>query len=87
MACEHETFVAQVDVFRLGDDDRLGEVVRFAAEVRIACVDCGRRLGFRGMPQGLSPEEPMCSPDLLEARLPLISPAELELGALVRPEP
>lgn len=79
MSCQHEDFEADVKVGRVTDDDG-GDVVAFVAEVRVRCVECGENFGFRGMPPGLMWEGPTRSPDAREARLPLLSPTELEMN-------
>lgn len=80
MACQHEDFEAEVAVGRItGEED--GDVVAFVADVKIQCAECGEPFGFRGMPPGLSWEGPTRSPNALEARLPLLSPTDLQMNA------
>lgn len=76
--CQHEDFVAHVDVGRITAEEG-GDPVTFEASLTITCAHCAARLGFRGMAAGMSYAFPTRSPDALEARLPLLSPAELEL--------
>lgn len=76
--CHHEHFEAIVNVARVSDVEG-GPITRFAADVRISCVQCRAPFGFRGMPVGMLPGQPTTSPDAIEARMPLISPSELEL--------
>lgn len=78
MSCDHENFEAHVNVGRISETDG-GAITHFVAEVTIVCAACRAPFGFRGMPVGMLPEQPTVSPDALEARMPLISPAELEL--------
>jgi hypothetical protein len=80
--CQHEDFEAMVEVARItdGPDE---DVVGFAAEVTIVCAVCRRSMGFRGLTPGMPASEPGVTPDALTARLPLISPEELDtLGPL-----
>lgn len=63
--CEHEEFEATVEVNRLED------VGRFAADVRIKCRQCGKPFQFLGLPGGLAPDRPTRSVDGTEARLPI----------------
>lgn len=69
--CEHTEFEASVTVNRLED------VKRFAADVRIKCRECGKPFQFIGLPGGLAPDRPTVSVDWTEARLP-IQPAPRE---------
>ena len=69
--CKHLNFVTEATISRItesGDDDT---VVGYSADIKINCADCGQAFVFLGMPFGYSPVQPMCSPDRLEARLPL----------------
>lgn len=70
-ACPHEDFHANVDVNRLhhGDDDPT--ITGFAAEVTIRCLNCEEPFRFIGLPAGMMPDRPACSPDETEARLPI----------------
>lgn len=80
MSCQHEDFEADAKIGRItGEDD--GDVVAFIVDLRVRCVGCGAEFGFRGMPPGLKWDGPTRSPDALEARLPLLSPSELEMNA------
>lgn len=89
VSCEHLDFHAYVDVARIvehlepADEGRApapgDDPVAFRATVRVECAECGAALGFRVPDVGDLPDRPACSPDALELRLPLISPAELEL--------
>lgn len=69
-ACGHEDFEAHVEVNRLthGNDPA---VIGYAAEVKIDCARCGEKFRFIGMPAGMMPDRPACSPDETEARLPI----------------
>lgn len=77
-SCEHRSFRATVEVSRLVEEED-ADAHAWAADVRVACEDCGAPFGFKGMEAGLSFDAPMRSIDALEARLPLMSPMELDL--------
>lgn len=79
MSCQHDNFHANVDVTRILDGEDDGDPTHFVAEVTIRCADCDEPLGFKGMPAGMSFDRPMVSVGGDEARLPLLSPAELNL--------
>ncbi|HZV74620.1 MAG TPA: hypothetical protein VFF79_12955 [Conexibacter sp.] len=79
MTCAHENFEAAVDVTRLHEHEGADSPHAFVADVRVWCRACRAPLGFKGLSAGVSFDQPMCSPDALEARLPLMSPSELSL--------
>jgi len=83
VSCSHPEFRAEVEVTRVlnGQDERAGgEVVAFAADVRVKCVACGEPFAWRGVPCGISVNgAPMRSADGLELRAWLVSPAEMAL--------
>ncbi|MFT9016454.1 MAG: hypothetical protein ABF990_12050 [Acetobacter sp.] len=69
-ACQHENFIAQVDVNRL----RKGEgdpVTDYSADVRIKCADCGLAFRFMGLECGNNRFEPKVSVDATELRIPI----------------
>lgn len=70
-ACPHEDFAAFVDVARIAKDDDDPAIVAFTAEVRIRCAACDEAFRFIGMPAGMLPNRPACSPNEEEARLPI----------------
>jgi hypothetical protein len=77
VSCEHPVFEAQVDVTRVLHD---GELVSFAADVRVRCVACGEPFGWRGVECGASVNgPPMRSADGLQLRAWLLSPSEMKL--------
>jgi hypothetical protein len=80
VSCQHEDFVAVVNVGRIGGGDG-GSPEWFTADVRVNCVHCGEPFAFKGLRCGASQVEPMVSADGLEARLPLASPTEIALSA------
>jgi len=61
--CLHPDFSATVDVNRLED------MGRFMADVRINCASCGRTFRFLGLPVGADLNGAAASPDATEARL------------------
>lgn len=93
--CSHLDFEAHVDVGRVTGDQqqvvnepdedgrsvphRGDEVFAFECSVRVACCACGQSFGFRVPDVGVLGDRPTVSVDALELRVPLISPAELEL--------
>lgn len=64
--CFHMNFRADVKVARIEDTG-----LKYA-DITIRCVDCGSPAVFRGMPTGLSPDQPCGSVDAQEARLPFL---------------
>ena len=70
MTCKHENFNADVEVNRLED------IKRFSADVRIMCVDCGARMVFLGLAAGLNLNGASCSLDATEARLSIVAEGE-----------
>lgn len=76
VTCEHDDeFNSFVGVHRL--TDKAGNVIRYAADIRITCTKCGQPFRFLGLPPGLSSIEPTCSFDGIEARMP-ITPDKIE---------
>lgn len=61
--CAHEQFDSLVTVNRLEDS------VRFVADVRIKCAQCGEPFRFLGLPTGLDLNGASVSVDGQEARL------------------
>lgn len=82
MSCKHPNFTANVEVGRIASDDENlehDEISFFVADVRVECSVCHQRFGFRVPDVGVLGDRPTVSVDALELRVPLISPAELEL--------
>lgn len=80
MSCSHPDFAAFVEVGRIVEDEgEPTDAYAFAASIRVECVACGGKFGWRGFETGVSSHRPMVSVDALELRVPLISPAELEM--------
>lgn len=69
-ACEHEHFVAVVEVNRLCDAEG-GPVTAFSAAITVTCEDCDEPFRWIGAPAGLKPDRPMVSVDETELRAPL----------------
>lgn len=69
-ACVHD-FAAKVDVNRLQKADDDPTIVAFMADIRVWCVGCGEQFRWTGLQAGMSPREPMVSPDERELRAPL----------------
>lgn len=69
--CQHETFRAAVDVFRLSDRDD-GPITHYSADVHIWCVQCGEPFVFVGVPMGISPTHPTSSVDGHKLRVPIM---------------
>jgi hypothetical protein len=64
-ACPHEQFAADVVVNRIED------VGRFMADVRVKCVQCGTPFRFVGLPAGMDYNSPCVSVDACEGRFPI----------------
>lgn len=73
--CEHPEFRAEVDVNRLED------IGRFHADVRIFCAKCGEAFRFIGVPAGLSFTGPAVSVDGIELSLPIEPEGEKRLAS------
>ena len=69
--CEHKDFAAEVEVNRLED------VNRFSADVRIRCNECGQPFRFIGLPTGLDLNGASVSIDGTEARLAIAPKGEV----------
>lgn len=63
--CEHRSFECDVIVNRIED------VGRFMADVRVKCVECGVPFRFIGLPAGLDYNSPCVSVDGTEGRFPI----------------
>jgi hypothetical protein len=80
--CKHLNFMANVEVARIMEEGvpETELASHYYAEVTVKCDQCGLPFHFAGLPFGLSPYEPMASPDGLEARMP-IKPGPLDVMA------
>lgn len=76
--CEHDNFVAGVEVYRLSELEA-GPVTRYMAEVRIRCRVCGAQFQFVGLPKGVSFEYPLVSGDGTELRAPIAPPSREQM--------
>jgi len=71
MSCEHPDFVANVAVNRLTD------IGRFQADVRINCAKCGVAMRFIGLPGGVDLNGAAVSADATEAHLAIAPKGEV----------
>lgn len=71
MNCKHESFACEVNVNRLED------VSRFTADVRIRCNQCGVPFRFIGLPAGVDINGAAVSVDGCEARLAVAPKGEV----------
>ena len=69
--CKHENFDASVEVNRLED------IGRFVADVKINCLDCGVPFRFIGLPAGVDINGAAVSADATEARLSIAPKGEV----------
>ena len=69
--CEHRSFSASVEVNRLED------VVRFVADVKISCAECGIPMRFIGLPAGLDLNGASVSVDGTEGRFAIAPQGEV----------
>jgi hypothetical protein len=65
--CEHPNFIASVDVGRI--ESTTGGPMRFSADVKINCTECGVPFRFIGLPAGMDLNGAATSVDATEARL------------------
>lgn len=70
-ACKHEKFCSSVTVNRLED------IGRFSADVRITCDDCGIPFRFIGLPAGFDLNSAAVSVDATEVRLAIAPKGEV----------
>lgn len=69
--CEHMNFRADVKVGRLTRSETDATVVAYNADIEIICADCKKQFEFVGLPMGFSHNEPRCSINALQARIPI----------------
>lgn len=79
--CSHPEFESEVKVFRLTKEDG-GEVYDYTADLKIRCAICKTDMKFRGIPMGISPNQPMLSADGVEARIPIEPVTDFEIGSI-----
>ena len=75
--CLHERFAASVDVGRITSQEGEEPPVRFTADVRIRCAQCGQPFRFIGLPHGLDLNGAAVSADGQEARLCILPAGEV----------
>lgn len=68
--CDHNNFVANVNIGRLTEDDKL-TIKGFCADLTIFCKECGQDFEFIGVESGISSFGVMCSIDRRELRIPI----------------
>lgn len=76
MKCDHKNFEADVAVNRVTEGDA-GPVIRFMADVRVKCAECGTPSRFIGLPAGMDYNSPCVSVDACEARMPIAPKGEI----------
>lgn len=69
--CPHENFMVNAEVNRLMADHGSKEVVGFSVSLWVICSQCDEPFRWTGVPAGLSPSKPTCSPDETELRAPI----------------
>ncbi len=79
MTCPHEHFESTVNVNRLVD------IGRFTAEIKIRCVDCGAPMRFLGLPLGLDLNGAAVSVDGTEGRFAIHPKGEQVPGLADQP--
>lgn len=70
--CPHDNVFAHVAVIKYEEYQKEGSDRRMA-EIKINCADCDAPFHFIGVPGGLSPNQPMCSPFSDELRAPIVA--------------
>lgn len=71
MTCEHEDFIANVSVGRIQESEQNPVVIGYAADITVACSQCGERFRWNCPTVGVLPSEPTVSVDGYELRAPL----------------
>lgn len=61
--CQHPDMHLDADVQRLTATDDDPTVVAYIVELQIRCLGCQERFRWSGVPAGLMPDRPACSPD------------------------
>lgn len=74
--CEHKNFACNVDVGRI-EDKPGGKIIRFTADVRIACADCNIPMRFIGLPYGIDLNGAAVSVDGTEGRFAIAPKGEV----------
>ena len=69
--CSHEQFASTCNVFIHTESKTSDKIVRYSADLKIHCTQCGQPMEFIGVPGGYSPMQPMVSIDFTELRIPI----------------
>ena len=69
--CPHDDMHLDADVQRLTASDDDPTVVAYIVELQIRCVACNERFRWSGVPAGLMPNRPACSPDEFTLHAPV----------------
>ncbi len=77
MTCQHENFVATVNVARIDEGEGL---LGLYADITVTCTDCDEPMLFRGPDVGLSQREPRVEVGRAELRCPLFWKDRPDLG-------
>lgn len=80
--CPHLRIASEVITTRLHEETD-SELQGFVSEIAIWCQDCGDRFGFRADGVGWNWNSPRTDPKGTTLRVPLVSPAEMELRAML----
>ena len=70
--CKHLNFEANVNVFRILQNEEDKIPIYYNTELRVCCRDCKMDFEFVGIPAGMSQSQPMSNVDFTMARLPMI---------------
>jgi hypothetical protein len=73
--CQHTKFITTTGVGRISQVEG-GPIMRYTAEIKIHCAECGLPFRFLGLPFGSHPTSPRLSVDSIELRAP-IEPAHV----------
>jgi hypothetical protein len=68
--CKHENFKAQVDVFRVSDEEG-GPITRYTTDISVHCADCLCPFEWLGLPMGSHPAKPMVNFEGVQLRAPI----------------
>lgn len=69
--CGHEQFYSDVQIDRIVDDRDESVVKGWYACIMVFCLQCNTPFHFKGLPYGLTPDQPRTDPAGIEARMPL----------------
>lgn len=68
--CGHYNFGVEAQCSRVLNQDKT-EVIGYAADIKVLCMDCGEPFEWRSPTGGLSPDRPTISLDGRELRAPM----------------